>query len=82
MDKSSALKLKPGERIVFGNSMWPSKVRTWQSGSVMHVTPNGGIRVKVDHGPLVWVPYHHVHQGAHAEPLEWIEAPSPTPSAG
>lgn len=73
MNKRDALRLRRGDTIVYGNSKWTEKV-TWQRGRVLHVTGNGGIRVRpvgyvdsgdtsVDHKDArspVWVPYHHV----------------------
>lgn len=77
MNKRDALRLKPGDIILYGDSMWSRLVdqhSDWQRGEVIHVTPRGGIKV-VHLGPAsadpakkkkrqhvhVWVPYHHVH---------------------
>jgi len=57
--KSDALKLRPGQRICFGDSMWSRKCEDWREGTVMFVTPQGGIRARTTRG-LEWVPYHHV----------------------
>lgn len=79
MNKRDALRLKKGDRIAWGNSARSAVVDQygrWRYGDVLHVTPNGGIKVQPigtiegDHlhpwkhpGKPEWVPYHHVHQG-------------------
>jgi hypothetical protein len=71
MNKNDALKLRPGEWIMFGDSMWSAKVRTWRRGTVITVTPRGGLRVRVEGGNMEWVHYHHVLEwGAAAAPLD------------
>jgi hypothetical protein len=57
--KSDALKLRPGQRIRFGDSMWSRKCEDWREGKVLFVTAQGGIRVQTAFGKQ-WVPYHHV----------------------
>jgi hypothetical protein len=60
MRKSEALKLRPGQKIRFGDSIWSRKCdHNWAEGIVLHVTPKGGIRVQTEEGQR-WVPYHHV----------------------
>jgi hypothetical protein len=83
MNKRDALRLKPGDIIMFGNSMWSEKVYSGAGprwGQVLQVTPKGGIRVELlkDYsnaptGVLLWVPYHHV--------IDVHEAPSRAPMA-
>lgn len=63
MHKRDALKLKEGDLITFGNSMWSAEVDRedgWREGTVLYVTPKGGIRVRVTSGREDWVPYHFV----------------------
>jgi hypothetical protein len=58
--KSDVLKLKPGQTIRFGDSMWSRDCdHNWQEGTVLWVTANGGIRVRTKIG-LKWIPYSHV----------------------
>ena len=60
MRKSDARKLRPGQRIRFGDSMWSRKCdHNWYEGKVLFVTAQGGIRVQTASGDQ-WVPYHHV----------------------
>lgn len=62
MQKRDALRLEPGEKIRFGDSMWSEQCDrngSWREGVVVHVTPNGGIKVRTSGGEQ-WVPYHHV----------------------
>jgi len=60
MRKTDALKLKPGQMIRFGDSMWSRNCdHNWQEGVVLWVTKNGGIRVRTKIG-LKWVSYSHV----------------------
>jgi hypothetical protein len=69
MDKREALKLQPGDVIMFDDG--PRDALGWSKGEVLHVTPNGGIKVSLigrrgncdDNKPIggvEWVPYHHV----------------------
>jgi hypothetical protein len=69
VNKRDVLRFKLGEKIRFGNSMWSEKVcrhGKWQTGTVLYVTENGGIRVRLHDddenltNELGWVPYHHV----------------------
>jgi hypothetical protein len=47
MKKANALRLKPGQVITFGDHTYTARcTRVWQ-GEVLHVTPRGGIKVKV-----------------------------------
>ena len=73
MNKRDALRLEPGDWIAFGHSMWSAEVDRnglWRRGRVIHVTPQGGIKVMTEDGRLQWVPYHHVHQGIDTRPLQ------------
>ena len=70
MNKRDALRLVHGQTIVFGGSGRTALIGAWRKGVVEHVTPRGGIRVRLvgyrrpEGGPAFeWVPYHHVHQG-------------------
>jgi hypothetical protein len=57
--KSDALKLRPGQTIRYGDSMWSRKCdHNWYEGKVLFVTAQGGIRVQTTFGEQ-WVPYHH-----------------------
>jgi hypothetical protein len=76
MRKAEALRLKPGDRIVWGHSKWTiENVRagSHRSGIVLHVTANGGVRVREldskrphdwsgdkPNGPEYWIGYHHI----------------------
>jgi hypothetical protein len=58
--KSAALKLHPGQRIRFGDSIWSRNCdHNWHEGRVLWVTENGGIKVQTKLGPR-WVSYSHV----------------------
>jgi hypothetical protein len=58
--KSDALKLRPGQTIRYGDSMWSRQCdHNWREGKVLFVTAQGGIRVRTMFGEQ-WVPYHHV----------------------
>jgi hypothetical protein len=59
MTKQKALRLRTGQRITFGDSMWTRDVHHWRSGTVIRVTPRGGILIDTGSGEE-WVPYHHV----------------------
>jgi hypothetical protein len=59
MNKRDALRLRPGDRVIFGDSMWSAKVSGWLSGEVVFVTPKGGVKL-VCGGREQWVPYHHI----------------------
>jgi hypothetical protein len=73
MRKSEALRLKPGDEIIWADSMWTLKAKHVAKGVVIHVTPSGGIKVREtsrrgvgwrpyrqDEIRAYWVPYHHV----------------------
>jgi hypothetical protein len=75
MTLAKALRLKPGKQITFGDHKRTALCSQWWHGTVIHVTPNGGIKVKVTdakpwYGPkeyaelygneIRWVPYTHV----------------------
>ena len=54
--KSDALKLRPGQTIRYGDSMWSRKCdHNWYEGKVLFVTSQGGIRVQTTFGEQ-WVP--------------------------
>ena len=72
MRKSEALRLRVGDIITFGDHKYSARCSTFWQGKVLHVTKNGGIRVKVIDqrpwvgpqryaerrgSPEVWVPY-------------------------
>lgn len=60
MHKREALKLKRGDRIRFGDSMWTRDCdHRWRNGVVDRVTPAGGVLVVTAVGTK-WVPYHFV----------------------
>lgn len=75
MTKAKALRLKPGQQITFGDHKYTAHCSTFWQGEVLHVTPAGGIKVKVTDAkpwdgpqeyarrygnPIRWVPYTHV----------------------
>jgi hypothetical protein len=63
MHKRDALRLRAGDRIGYGHSMWTSEIdkkNSYREGVVVAVTPRGGILIKNDYGNETWVPYHHV----------------------
>lgn len=53
MDKRSVLRLKSGDTILFGDAKRFEDITLWQTGEVLHVTPQGGVRVRVIEGKLV-----------------------------
>lgn len=75
MRKAEVLRLKPGDRIVWGHSKWTvENVRAGShcSGVVLRVTPRGGVLVRQldekspadwhgdrETGPEYWIPYPH-----------------------
>lgn len=77
MNRREALRLKAGDKILFGEGPSSYKTDRWWTGEVLFVTPRGGIRVRVIEGrspggwdgpgtgPGVgterWVAYHHIH---------------------
>lgn len=69
MRKADVLRLKRGDEVVFGDSMWGAMSNYWLRGRVRFVTRNNGLRVELlddryPHDPTggeMWVPYHHVH---------------------
>jgi hypothetical protein len=65
MRKSDVLRLHPGDKIRFGDSMWSRKCdHNYGEGKVLFVTARGGVRVQTDFGER-WVPYHHVLRKMH-----------------
>jgi hypothetical protein len=75
MTRADALRLTPGQVICFGDHQYTAQCTQFWQGEVIHVTANGGIKVKVTdakpwYGPetyarlygnaVRWVPYHHV----------------------
>lgn len=60
VSKRDALRLKPGDFVVFGDKQ-RTLLCTWVSeGHVVHVTPRGGVKVRTREGAVRWVPYHHI----------------------
>jgi hypothetical protein len=46
MRKRDALKLEPGQRVIYGDSMWTAEMTQWEGGKarqgeVLFVTPGG-----------------------------------------
>jgi len=61
MNKRDAIKLRPGDIVLYGPSMWSEQcIGRTREGTVKHVTPKGGILVVDVNGYEHWVPYHHV----------------------
>jgi hypothetical protein len=73
MRKADALRLRPGDKVLWGHSSRVEDVVRAGSaahGRVVRVTPRGGVQVQeVDRkewhgpqtdGPVYWVPYHHI----------------------
>ena len=70
MNKRDALRLRPGDHTLYGeHTRMDACIRGsgFHAGRVIHVTPNGGIKVEMLHpngitsyGRTEWVPYHHV----------------------
>jgi hypothetical protein len=56
MQKRQALRLKPGDWVIYGDSQWSQRVRRWRIGCVRHVTRRGGIKLSDGR----WIGYHHV----------------------
>jgi hypothetical protein len=79
MHKKDALRLRPGDHILFGPSARVAEcIGLTEEGEVQHVTENGGIKVCVmyGHGPRrtygepKWIPYHHVISVTYRAPGE------------
>jgi hypothetical protein len=47
MTRAKALRLKPGAVITFGDHKYTAQCSRWWEGEVLHVTPNGGIKVRL-----------------------------------
>jgi hypothetical protein len=56
MNKRDALKLKPGDRIIYGDHWQGQRVQRYRHGQVRFVTQRGGIKLTDGR----WVPYHFV----------------------
>jgi hypothetical protein len=82
MDLRSALRLKPGDKVLFGphrrlKDCW------WQMwGEVVHVTENGGIKVVDEFGLESWIPYSNVIRWRHLSQKERLEKLYSTPWDG
>ena len=50
MNKRDALKLRPGDLILFGNDRLTLNCTEWGEGEVIHVTDKGGILVRIVEG--------------------------------
>jgi hypothetical protein len=59
MTKARALRLRPGEQITFGNHKMTARCTQFYQGEVLHVTPNGGIKVRLTRygNETRWIPY-------------------------
>ncbi len=53
MNKRAARRLKPGNSILFGDAKIFEDITLWQTGEVLHVTENGGVKVRVIEGKWV-----------------------------
>ena len=75
MKKRDALRLKPGDSIVFGDHRLSAKwFQTWL-GEVLHVTPQGKIKVRVEEGPKTvggWYDWSGPGTGADAGKVRWV----------
>jgi hypothetical protein len=70
MNKRDALRMKPGDYILYGshaNMQYCIRADGFHWGRVCHVTPKGGIKIDALmpngvtlKGHTEWVPYHHV----------------------
>lgn len=77
MNKRDALRLKPGDNILFSDvpTRRMNDATNWFFGEVLHITPKGGVRVRITEsrdgcwngpgtgasaGKVRWIPYHHV----------------------
>jgi hypothetical protein len=59
-EPSMADRLRPGDKILFGDSMWSSDLdHRWRHGTVLFVNTRGGIRARTESGEE-WIPYHYV----------------------
>lgn len=73
MNKRDALRLKAGDTLVFGHSQRTAECAresSFRNGTVLFVTPKGGIRIRNDRGVEEWVPYHHVYSAEHGTDAE------------
>lgn len=69
MDKRSALKLAPGDWIIYGDAGRGQHVSRYLRGEVAYVTPRGGIKLTTGG----WVPYHHVLSKDHPTEQDEID---------
>jgi hypothetical protein len=66
VSKRVALKLKPGDRIIYGERKTLAK--HLEEGRVIHVTPKGGVKIEMVTrsgrmtGVTMWVPYHFIYE--------------------
>jgi uncharacterized protein YifE (UPF0438 family) len=79
MNKRDALRLRPGDHVLFGPSARVAEsLGSIEEGEVERVTENGGILVRVMRGhgvartydPPTWIPYHHVIRVSYRAPRE------------
>jgi hypothetical protein len=81
MNKRDALRLRPGDQVLFGLSSRTSECAERFEGEVQHVTENGGIVVCIiyGHGPSrtygerQCIPYHHVIRVTYKAPKKDAE---------
>jgi hypothetical protein len=66
MNRVDAVKLLPGDRIEYaGDRQVTAEWFTVYSGTVIEVTPRGGILIRDDRGCEVWLAYNHVRVARH-----------------
>ena len=58
MKKRDALKLRPGDHVVYANSMFTQNATWMGRGTVIRVTPKGGILLRAQSGDSEWTAYH------------------------
>ena len=71
MNKRDALRLRPGDRVLYGNATQTQRSTITRTGEVRFVTARGGIRVADEKGRESWVACSHVI--GRARPDETIE---------
>lgn len=61
MNKRDALRLKRGDVVRYGNSMWTRHIEKASEARVLFVTQNGGVRAFDNNThTMVWIPYHFI----------------------
>lgn len=61
MNLADAKKLKPGDRVSFGDAQHTRRCSRFDEGVVVFVTGRGGVKLRpIGRTVERWVPYHHL----------------------